>query len=178
MKKIGFAAITVVVTMFVLTACEKSDVTSVGDIEGTYVGTLINYDSQKKENSSKTSEEAFADISNIGNGIIQVHFYNSEVDTTFKLNYFGHNSSVLVCFDGLEFENMYGHKLGEGHMNGGMMGDMQNNETEWMHHLNDEHLDGDEHFGGFDTVDHTFNYRFQMMEGDKSNYFQFQGEKQ
>ena len=178
MKKIRFAAITVAVTMLVLTACEKSEVSTVKDIEGTYVGTLINYDSQKTENGSKTSGESIAEISNIGNGMIEVHFYDNEVDTTFTLNYYGHNSSVLVCFDGSDFENLYGHELGQGHMNGGMMSDIQNNETEWMHHLNDEHLEGDEHFGGFDTVGHTFSYRFQMMEGDKFNYFQYEGEKQ
>ena len=60
--------------------------------------------------------------------------------------------------------------LGQGHMNGGMMGDMQNNETEWMHHLNDEHQDGDEHFGGFDLQHHAFDYTFRMS--NSANHFQ------
>jgi hypothetical protein len=56
---------------------------------------------------------------------------------------------------------MYGHMLGEGH-NGGMMDDMHESETEWMHHMDEEHDEGDGHFGGFDMGNHSFSYTFQM----------------
>jgi hypothetical protein len=79
----------------------------------------------------------------------------------------------MVCLTGDDFEHMYGHKYGEGHMSGGMMDDMQNEETEWMHHMNDEHIDGDEHFGGFDMMQHSFGYKFEMNNLD----FHFQGTK-
>ncbi len=41
----------------------------------------------------------------------------------------------------------------------------QDGETEWQHHMDDEHQPGDEHFGGFDMGNHSFGYSFQMMEG-------------
>jgi len=57
---------------------------------------------------------------------------------------------------------------------GDMMGDMMNGETEWMHHLDDEHNEGDEHYGGFDMQHNTFGYQFRM--GNET--MTFQGTKQ
>jgi hypothetical protein len=67
--------------------------------------------------------------------------------------------------------------MGEGHMGGGMMGDITNGETPWQHHLNDEHQSGDDHFGGFDMTNHTFGYSFQMMNGNNQYMLNFQGTK-
>ena len=61
------------------------------------------------------------------------------LDTTMRFSHYYHHGSVKVCLTGDDFENMYGHMLGERHMSGGM-----------MNHMNDEHHQGDEHFGGFD----------------------------
>ena len=57
---------------------------------------------------------------------IEVHCFGKEIDTTFMLDYYEHNDSVMVCLTGSDFEFMYGHMLGEGHMGGGMMNDIQN----------------------------------------------------
>ena len=62
---------------------------------------------------------------------------------------------------------MYGHMMGQGHMNG----NMHNSGSEWMQHLNNEHEDSDEHFGGFDMQHRSFKYTFRMSNGD----FHFQG---
>jgi len=62
-------------------------------------------------------------------------------------------------------------------MEGGVMGDLQNNETEWMHHLNDEHQEDDEHFGGFDMQHQTFGYHFIRTEEGLTYNMVFQGEK-
>lgn len=64
------------------------------------------------------------------------------------------------------------HMLSGGHMHS------NENETQWEHHMEDEHDDGDIHFGGFDMDHHTFFYSFRMMENDSVYYINFQGEKE
>lgn len=159
----------IIVILFV--SCEKSDDLSNNEITGTYIGT-ISTDISGKSSNTTTSKPATADISMFENQI-QVHCYGEDFDTYIILDVYHDGDDIMVCLTGDDFENMYGHMLGQGHMGGGMMGDMQNNETEWMHHLNDEHQEGDEHFGNFDMQHHTFNYTFQMSDGD----FHFQGTK-
>lgn len=176
MKKIRLIIATAL-SVVVLAACEKSDDVSPQEIEGTYVGTLTGFDNAKSETGVNTNEAAIAEIRKTGNELIEVHLYSEGMDTTFVLNHYEHNNSVLVCLDGNDFENMYGHMLGQGHMNGGMMNDRQNGETEWTHHLNDEHQEGDEHFGGFDMQNHTFGYQLNMMDGNTPYYLKFQGER-
>lgn len=177
MKKTKLIAITAVITVFVLAACDKSEVHSDEMIAGTYLGTLTNYGSLKS-GTMKTEDNATVDITKIGDKLIEVHCYGAALDTLFMLNYYQHIDSVGVCLTGDDFESMYGHMLGQGHMGGGMMNDMLNDETEWMHHLDDEHEEGDEHFGGFDTQELTFGYRFDMMEEGTAYHLQFQGKKQ
>ena len=68
--------------------------------------------------------------------------------------------------------------LGSGHMGGSMMGDIRDDETEWMHHMSDEHVDGDQHFGGFDMHDETFTYSIKMMDESEPYYMKFSGLKE
>ncbi|MFO7720453.1 MAG: hypothetical protein R6W85_08445 [Gillisia sp.] len=177
MKKIQLIIATAL-SVVVLAACEKSDNVSVQEIEGIYVGTLTGFDTAKSETRVNTDEAAIAEIRKTGTELIEVHLYSDGMDTTFVLNYYEHNNSVLVCLNGHDFENMYGHMLGQGHPNGGMMGDMRNGETEWTHHLRDEHQEGDEHFGGFDMHNHTFGYQLNMMDGNTPYHLKFQGKKE
>ncbi|MFN4761714.1 hypothetical protein ACKGJN_01205 [Gillisia sp. Q332] len=177
MKKIQLIIATAL-SVVVLAACEKSDNVSVQEIEGTYVGTLTGFDTAKSETRVNTDEAAIAEIRKTGNELIEVHLYSDGMDTTFVLNYYEHNNSVLVCLNGHDFENMYGHMLGQGHPNGGMMGDMRKGETEWTHHLRDEHQEEDEHFGGFDMQNHTFGYQLNMMDGNTPYHLKFQGKKE
>jgi hypothetical protein len=158
--------------VLLLFTCEKNDVINDEDFTGTYIGT-ISTDILNKSSKADTSIPAIADISMFGDQI-QVHCYAEDFDTTIMLDIYHDGNNIMVCLTGDDFENMYGHMLGQGHMGGGMMGHMQNNESEWMHHLNDEHQEGDEHFGNFNMQHHTFNYTFQMNEGD----FHFQGIKE
>ena len=62
---------------------------------------------------------------------------------------------------------------GTGHLSDGMMSDNQNGETEWEHHMSDEHNEGDEHFGGFDMLNHSYGYTFNWNGMD----YHFQGTK-
>lgn len=160
-------------SLFILVACEKKEELSVNSIVGTYVGTYSAESGTKSSPALQGNTEATTEITNIGDGQIQVYCYGSEIDTTFMLNYFEHNDSILVCLTGNDFENRYGHMYGSGHMTGGMMSDIQSGETEWTHHMNDEHIAGDEHFGGFDMKHNTFSYTFEMNDGD----YHFQGTK-
>lgn len=177
MKKIKLIIATAL-SVVVLAACEKSEDVNVQEIEGTYVGTLSGIDNAKSETGVNTNEAAIAEIRKTGNEMIEVHLYSDGMDTTFMLNHYEHNNSVLVCLNGDDFENMYGHMLGQGHMSGGMMSDRQNGETEWTHHLSDEHQEGDEHFGGFDMQNHTFGYQMNMMDGNSPYQLNFQGKKE
>jgi hypothetical protein len=153
-------------------ACEKSEDATIYSIEGTYIGTIsIESNLKNITNTDLVSYPANAEVTILDNMQIELHCYGYDLDTTFMLNYFEHNDSVMVCITGDEFEHMYGHGYGEGHMSGGMMNDIQNGETEWMHHMNDEHIESDEHFGGFDMMNHSFSYNFKMADHN----YQFQG---
>ncbi len=178
MKKMRLIAMAAGVALLTVTACEKSDNDSRDSIEGIYAGTL---DTENKSgsvsNSSGDENDATAEVAVTSDDQIEVHWYSQHMDTTIMFNHYNHNDSVLVCFTGEDFENMYGHMPGEGHMSGGHMSDMHDGETEWMHHMADEHDEGDEHFGGFDMQHHTFSYHFEMMDGDTPYTLTFQGEK-
>ena len=155
----------IIVILFV--SCQKSDEIGYDDVLGTYVGTLTS-NLANKSSEIVVAKDATVVVSSVGNQI-QVHCFAEDFDTTIMLGTYDHNDEVMVCLTGEEFENMYGHMLGQGHMNG----NMQNNGTEWMQHLNNEHQEGDEHFGGFDMQHHSFNYTFKMNNGD----YHFQGIK-
>ncbi|MCY1721084.1 hypothetical protein OU798_12070 [Prolixibacteraceae bacterium Z1-6] len=167
----------VVAVIIGLAACNKTEEPIDNSIEGTYVGTLTVNGLKSASETMQGSTSATADVTKTGDGQIEVHCYNDDIDTTFMLNYFDNHDSIMVCLNGDDFEHMYGHMYGQGHMGGGMMGDITNGETEWQHHMDDEHKDGDEHFGGFDPMNHTFGYRFRMFEGDTSYMLNFQGSK-
>ena len=156
------------VIVVIFFACEKNDVLNDDQITGSYIGT-ISTDVSGKSSISATFKPATADINMLGNQI-EVHCYGEEFDTSVILDIYHKGDDIMVCLTGDDFENMYGHMYGQGNM---MHGNMQHNGSEWMQHLNNEHQEGDEHFGGFDMQRHTFNYTFKMSNGD----FHFQGTK-
>ena len=180
MKKrmiVGGAILALVV--FGFTSCEKAEDLNVNDIEGVYVGTFSVSSSFKAAVfDGGEGNHGTAEISMMGDMQIEVHCFGEEIDTTFMLDYYEHDDNIMVCLTGDDFENMYGHMLGEGHMGGGMMGDVQNGESQWAHHMHDEHNAGDEHFGGFDMHEMTFTYSFRMMDESSPYYLRFHGVKQ
>ena len=163
-----------------LSSCEKSADLPDSTFEGTYRGTLT-YESSLKSSpvASNGISEATAEISDLGDGQLEVHCFGDKMDTTFILNWYEHNNMIMVCLDGEAFERMYGHMMGGGHMNnsqnhsGGMMGGHNNGNTGWMDHMNREHSEGDEHFGGFNMTDHSFDYTIKAGDGD----YNFKGRK-
>jgi len=178
-KRMIVAGAILAVVLIGFTACEKTENLDVNDIEGVYNGTFSVSSSLKSASfDGSEGDNGSAEVSLLSNNQIQVHCLGEDIDTTFMLDYYEHNDSVMVCLTGDNFESMYGHMLGQGHMGGGMMNDIQNGETQWMHHMSDEHEDGDEHFGGFDMHEMTFTYSFKMMDKGSPYYLKFHGVKQ
>ena len=178
-RRVMLAGAILAVAVIGFTSCEKAEDLNVNDIEGVYVGTFSVSSSLKAAAiDGGEGNHGTAEISMMGDMQIEVHCFGEEIDTTFMLDYYEHEDSIMVCLIGDDFENMYGHMLGEGHMGGGMMGDIQNGETQWAHHMHDEHKNGDEHFGGFDMHEMTFTYSFKMMDESSPYYLRFHGIKQ
>lgn len=172
------AGLMLAVVLMGFTSCEKTDELPNTGIEGEYLGVFSTSSSLKSTQLNVPDQDlGTAEVSMVGDNQIEVHCFGEEIDTTFMLDYYEHNDSLMVCLTGEDFEGMYGHMLGDGHMGGGMMGDIQNGESNWMHHMNDEHNAGDEHFGGFDMAEHTFTYSFKMMDGTTHYYLKFHGTK-
>ena len=165
--------------LLVVVSCSKTENDPKDSIEGTYYGTFTRTTSLKSAQTDNTGvDHGTAEVTMVENDQIEVHCFGNEIDTTFMLDYYMHNDSAYVCLTGTDFENMYGHMLGTGHMGGSMMGDIGDDETEWMHHMSDEHVDGDDHFGGFDMHNRTFTYSIRMMDESESYYMKFTGSKE
>lgn len=166
-KNIGIASVLVIAIGLLFTACDKNDDVAYNDVVGIYEGTLT-ASIAGKSSSSKVNNTATAEVTMVGDQI-EVHCFNDDFDTTIMLNLFEDGNMMNTCLTGSDFENLYGHMMGQGNMNG----NMSNMGSQWMQHLNNEHQDGDEHFGGFNMQNHSFEYTFKMENGE----FHFQGQK-
>lgn len=161
-----------------LVSCNKAAENSTESIAGTYYGSFTRSSLlQSTDKSAIVIGEGTAEVSLLEDQKIEVHCYGEGIDTTFMLGYYENHDSVMVCLTGEGFNEMYGHWLGENHMGGGMMGDIRTGETEWMHHMLDEHETGDEHFGGFDMHMGTFTYSMKMADETGPYYLKFTGLK-
>jgi hypothetical protein len=168
--------ITVLISaLFVLTiiSCSNNDESTNRDyldnITGTYTGEFNSENTLAKT----TGTAGTADITLTNNNQLQIHCYGETMDTTIIMYAFQNGDSVMICNSGEDFYNEYGHME-----NGYHMMDMGMNQTDWMHHMQDEHQDGDEHYGGFNMQNHSFHYAFKMMENDTVYMNEFNGMKQ
>lgn len=182
MKKLRLVLGLTALIAFGFNSCKKAETiveNSIESIEGTYVGTLTAVDGLKSGAIiTDRGIDAIAEVTDLGDGQVKIHCFGGEMDTTFMLNHFENNDSIMVCLNGQAFENMYGHSTGCGSHNGsgGMMGNgsgLMGGASEWMDHMNNEHDESDEHFGGFDMTNSTFGYTIKHNNG----YFHFQGTK-
>lgn len=165
------------VVTFVFGACQKDGQTVNQSVEGTYVGSFTTTNTLKSAQvDANINSSATAVVSKLNDGQIKIHCFGDELDSTFILNMYDNGDSLMVCLNGPDFKDEYGHMMGDGSMmgSGNMMG---NNSTEWGRHINAEHKVGDHHFGGFDMQNSTFGYSFKMMTGSSTNYKKFQGTK-
>ena len=160
----------IAIVVMLLSACEKDNVNSdkdyLSDIVGTYSGEFSN------QSGLKSSSQGTADVVVVNNQL-QIHCYGDYLDTTFVMDAFENGDSIMICDTGEAFEMQYGH-MGNGRNH---MMDMHNTESEWQHHMSDDHNSGDIHYGGFDIKMHTFEYKFRMMEDDSVYFTIFNGSK-
>lgn len=181
MKKLKMNATSLIILMLLsgvlMVSCKKDtqiddELNYLEEIVGIYSGTFSSDD-------LKTIITANAEIQMNADSSIWFHCYGGEIDTTFMLDIFDHNDSILVCLTGTEFANEYGHaRIRQGSMmnwsdfnsgghgmGGNMMGNntnLSNDSTGWYYHMREEHHgENEEHFGGFDMNNHTFGYRFR-----------------
>lgn len=169
MKAVKYIAFTgiIILSVFVL-SCQK-ETTVLTDLTkgviGTYIGTL-------KNSNMGNQVEATADIIKTDNSLVEIHCYSSTIDTTFVLETFENGDSLMLCNIGDDFINNYGHsRMNEHHM-------MGTNWQDWSHHLDEEHSQDDEHFGGFNLKEHSFGYEFMMRDNQNDITLQFKGKKQ
>ena len=160
---------------FVFGGCQKDNQTGNQSVEGTYIGSFTTTSTLKSAAIATGNRMDTAIVKQINSGQINVHCFGNDLDSTFILNTFHNGDSLMVCLNGQDFDNEYGHMMGSGSMMGGGM--MGNNSTEWGQHMNGEHKVGDNHFGGFNMQNGTFGYSFKMMTGGTTNYTKFQGTK-
>ncbi len=87
-----------------LVSCEKEGSQRIGDIEGRYVGSFSKSTTLKSDLQDGNGEhDGIAEVTMMGENQIQVHCFGNEIDTTFMLDFFEHNDSVMVCLTGHDF---------------------------------------------------------------------------
>lgn len=170
--------VTLLLITLAMNACTKSDLPGDYPIEGIYAGAITRQNSGKSATGLKNTSETIAMVSRVGSSLIEVHMYNTELDTVFRLNIYDNMDQVMVCEQGADFEAAYGHAQNTDHNGEGMMSDMQRNQTEWMHHLADEHQEEDNHSGMFSKEMHSFSYSFSQSHSGVKEMYLFEGRRQ
>lgn len=170
MRKHKFVVLTALFILPLLfAACNKEDNTNPNqtdlstEVSGTYKGTIT---SSEEPNDSRTAQLT---VTSVNSNTAQFDLVSPLMDTSFMMNLYDNNDSVMVCFTENMFYQQYGHHLDEEHH---MMGD--NDHMEWGHHMDEQHEPGDEHYGGFDTNNHSFSYRI-IPQGQTEKYYTFDG---
>ena len=162
----------VIIMSMSLLSCQKESETAVLDltaqIAGSYKGTIT-------DSGSGNVFQATADVIKSDNSIVEIHCYSDRLDSTFVMEVFENGDSLMLCNIGDDFVRQYGHARMNEHHNM-MGGDMEG--QDWMHHMDEEHDEDDEHFGGFNMKDHSFSYRFEMEDDHRGYTLEFKGKKQ
>jgi hypothetical protein len=178
MKNMFSLSLILLVGASIFVSCSKSDQTANQSVEGTYNGSFSTSNTLKGAQLALTGDvKGTAVVNMINSRQIKVHCFGTALDSTFILDIYNYGDSMKVCMTGNAFAKEYGHMMGQGSVMGGtsMMG---NNATAWAQHMNQEHKAGDEHFGGFNMVNHIFDYTFKQKAGSSSAFLKFHGNKQ
>nr|NQU90280.1 hypothetical protein [Bacteroidota bacterium] len=171
MKKQALILLTVVFLIpFLFVACEKEKTENptnlTTDVTGTYKGSIT------PSNDPDKSQDAIIEITRADENTVYLNMMSDILDTTFMLNLYENEDSIMVCFTEERFYEEYGHQLDEGHH---MMG--EGDDWSWMHHMVEQHQTGEEHFGGFELDHHTFSYSI-IPVNEPDVYYQFEGIKE
>lgn len=159
--------LTLFLSITLLSSCSKEDLTLqyLNEVVGDYSGYIV-YDNGNNIDSFEATGEV------IKNNDYQVTFncQSSIMDTTLILDVFDNGDRLEMCLTGDDFNQMYGHPQGERHM-----GHMGRNQNGWQHHMDDEHDQNDEHYGGFHHGDGAMEFTFLM--GSNLDRYVFYGSK-
>ena len=158
-------------TVILITSCNKKDEvtnnrTYLNNLTGTYLGEFT-------AETVVSGITGTADVAIINNNQLQVHCYGNSIDTTFVMDTFENEDSIMVCDTAEDLNAPYGIMGNGNHMMG-----MDSEESEWMLHMEYDPHAADEHYGSFDMTHHSFQYSFDMMEGDSIYKMNFYGTKQ
>ncbi len=160
----------IIISAFMLSCQKEDDLSTLNfteSVAGTYKGTVTDSGSGKVY-------VATADVIKSNSSIVEIHCYSDVLDSTFVMEVFENGDNFMVCSVGDDFAKLYGHsRMNEHHMMGGNA-----NEQNWGHHMDEEHDQDDEHFGGFNMNDHSFYYDFEMEDNHGGFTLEFKGEKQ
>jgi hypothetical protein len=160
------------------------------EVAGTYSGIL-------KNSTTNQSTQATVTTSVINDSLIFIHCFGSGFDTTIKVQLYQNFDSIMFCFTGHDFYDIYGHYennydfcfskqsgwVNNGWMNNGSCWGNKNinwgnsnwagNDqwNAWTNHMNTQHNQHDTHYGWFNSTSKSFNYHFKMHSGS-SYYFE------
>lgn len=157
-KYIIFKCLVILSIGIVIISCNKDDFISNTHVIGVYNGSLTT-NLGNKSSIQDSPKSATAVVTAVGDNI-QVYCYNENFEATISLNIFENGDFMMTCFVGEEFEKMYGHSLSQTNM----VGFMQNNNLQWIQHLELEHKESDKHYGSFDMLNNSLSYTF-LIDG-------------
>lgn len=196
--------ILVILITFFHASCNKQETsidktannTLAAKVIGTYSGTL-------KNSTTYNSTQATLTTTSLNDSLVSIHCIAFGFDTTISVQLYQNYDSIMFCFIGQDFYNAYGHNrnnydfchskqsgwmnnnwMNDGNWMGNMMHNWGNNSwagndqwNAWTNHMNTQHNKNDMHFGGFNHILKSCNYRFYMHSGN-THYFEiFNGVK-
>lgn len=157
-----------VLVAVLISSCNKDETDAnnrvyLDDITGTYSGEFTSETNQ-------VAKPGTAVVTKTDDDELQIHCYGEIMDTTFIMDAYENGDSVMLCNIGDDFYNEYG-QMGNGYH----MMDMGMGQSEWMHHMEENHQEGDEHYGGFNMMEGSFEYTFRKMHNNSLQSIHFNG---
>lgn len=185
---------------FLFYSCNKEEETSLDNtlassVIGTYTGTL-------KSTTTNQSSPATLNVTIINDSLVSMHCMSNNFDSTFIMQLYQNYDSIMVCYTGQDFYNEYGHNrnnydfctnrqsgwtnnawMNDGNCWGNMNQGWGNSNwagtdqwNAWTNHMNTQHNQNDNHFGGFNPNMNSCIFKFSIQ--NNSNYFKvFEGVK-
>ena len=166
MKRLNFIPVVLVALVtFVLTACEKNNnsgvnTNSLSDLAGIYYGEFTPVSGGGDVSPGKV------EVENTDNADLSVHCLGNGLDTTIIVNAYDDGDSIMVCDTSIDFNDDY-HRMQSG---SNMMSMANNDETDWMQHMNDAPDSSNIRFGGFDMTNNSFFCDITTADGDSLRF--------
>jgi hypothetical protein len=200
MKNIKVIFLMAAVIGFLFYSCNKEEEaplpnTLASSVIGKYTGTL-------KSTATNQSSPATLNVTLINDSLVSMHCLSYNFDSTFTMQLYQNYDSIMVCHTGQEFYNEYGHNrnnydfctnrqsgwennawMNDGNCWGNMNQGWGNSNwagtdqwNAWTNHMNTQHNQNDNHFGGFNPNMNSCIYKFSIE--NSSNYLKvFEGVK-